>query len=62
MVRTSAVGAKYRRFYSRSLQAEETIAPFFDLYTGMVGRPVAACLAEVKARFTTKIGKMLSGT
>ena len=27
---------------------------FFDLYTGMVGRPVAECLAEVKERFVNR--------
>ena len=32
---------------------------FFDLYTGMVGREVAHCLAEVKARFPTKPGDAL---
>jgi len=32
---------------------------FFDLYTTMVDRPVAECLAEVKARFPTKPGHAL---
>ena len=32
---------------------------FFDLYTGMVDRPVAACLAEVRARFPTRPGHAL---
>ena len=32
---------------------------FFDLYTGMVGRPVAQCLVEVTVRFPTKPGNAL---
>ena len=30
---------------------------FFDLYTGMVGKPVAECIAEVKERFQKNIWK-----